>query len=273
MPTIAYPIPGAPARVELCTKDLRGAIAFYGKLFQWTSLEAPLDGAEAFVMLRRHGVDVAAAYALGPMHKAKEMSGYWLISFASVDVDETLSRVRAAKGGVVFGPSDMGAQGRSAICADRHGAMFGVWQAGSHPGSRLAEEPGTLCWSELVSPDMGVSRQFYREVFGWGVKERTMDAGDPSMVYTEWRVGDKAIGGGLPMTAAWKGIPPHWMPCFQVVNCAEACRQVSALGGALQYGPYWIPEVGPCAMLVDPQEVAFRILEVQAPAPGGGRGD
>jgi predicted enzyme related to lactoylglutathione lyase len=63
------------------------------------------------------------------------------------------------------------------------------------------------------------------------------------------------------------------MPCFQVVNCTEACQQVSALGGALQYGPYSIPELGPCAMLVDPQEVAFRILEVQAPAPGGGRGD
>lgn len=63
------------------------------------------------------------------------------------------------------------------------------------------------------------------------------------------------------------------MPCFQGVNCAEACRQVSALGGALQDGPYSIPEARQWAKVGDPQAVAFGILDAQAPAPGDGRGD
>lgn len=106
-------------------------------------------------MLRRDGVDVAATYALGAMHSEKGIPAHWLIDFASGDVDETVAKIRAAQGGLLFGSFDVGPQGRSAIWADRHGAMFGVWQAGTHIGSGLVEEPSTVKYGPLPIPNIG----------------------------------------------------------------------------------------------------------------------
>lgn len=262
MPTVQQHAPGAPAWVELCTNDLSGAIAFYERLFGWNALEMPAEGPGAFVMLRRNGVDVAATYALGAMHSDKGIPAHWLIYFASADVDETLAKIRAAQGGVLFGPFDVGPQGRSAICVDRHGAMFGVWQAIGHIGSGIVDEPGTLSWPELASPDVVASKEFYAQVFGWGAKESEMDAGGYKMTYTEWLVGAKAVGGCLQMTEEWKGIPPHWMPYFQVESCAAACEQIAALGGTVKYGPLPIPNVGLFAVALDPQGVVFTVIEL-----------
>lgn len=266
MPTVQQHAPGAPAWVDLCTNDLPGAIAFYEQLFGWKAQDTPIDGPGAYVMLRHDGVDVAAAYALGAMQSDKGIPEHWLIYFASSDVEETVAKVRAAQGGVLFGPVDHGASGKSAVCVDRHGAMFGVWQAGSHIGSGLVEEPGTLSWPELATPDAAASREFYATVFGWGTKESDIDAGGSTMVYTEWLVGEKPIGGCLQMTEEWKGIPPHWMPYFQVESCAAACEQVAVLGGTVKYGPLPIPTVGQFAVSLDPQGVAFSVIELAATA-------
>lgn len=258
---------GSPAWVELCTSNLAGARAFYEKLFGWTSFEMPTHGAGAFVMLRRNGIEVAAAYTIASMQADKGISPHWLIYFATEDVDATAERVKQARGAVVFGPFDVGDAGRSCIFADPHGAMFGCWQAKSHLGSGIVHEPGTLCWPELATPIAAESKAFYRNVFGWKTKENPVGAAATPVIYTEWMLDGEPLGGCLQMTDEWKGIPPHWMPYFQVEDCQAACDQIRELGGKVKFGPLPIANVGDFAVVFDPQGVVFSVIELYPIVP------
>ena len=80
-----------------------------------------------------------------------------------------------------------------AVFADPVGAVFGLWQPKEHIGAQLANEPGTYCWSELITTDLDASKAFYGAVFGWGAEEQGPPGGPPA--YTEWKVAGKSVGG------------------------------------------------------------------------------
>ena len=73
----------------------------------------------------------------------------------------------AAGGQVIVPAMDVLDVGRMAIFTDPVGAAFSVWQAGTHPGAQLVNEPGTFSWSELLTTDVEASKGFYGDVFGW----------------------------------------------------------------------------------------------------------
>ena len=47
--------------------------------------------------------------------------------------------------------------GRMTVAQDPTGAIFGVWQAGTHHGAELANEPGSFQWNELETRDPTLS--------------------------------------------------------------------------------------------------------------------
>ena len=67
---------------------------------------------------------------------------------------------------MLLAPGDVGPLGRMLIAADPTGAVFGVWQAGTHIGAGLVNRPGGLVWEDLRSPEPERARAFYRSVFG-----------------------------------------------------------------------------------------------------------
>ena len=99
--------------------------------------------------------------------------------------------------------------GRMAVFADPVGAVFSVWQAGTHPGAQLVNEPGTWSWSELLTTDVEASKAFYGEVFGWTRRHRRATARPAST--PSGRSSGRSVGGMMqkpPMMPA--EVPPFW---------------------------------------------------------------
>src|SRR3954452_20187580 len=148
--------------------DLDPARAFYGSLFGWTFEDLPPE-AGGYVMASKDGHVVAGAMAKNP-HDPGQVSA-WTVYLATDGVDDTAARARAAGGVFFLEPMDVLDVGRIAVGADPAGAVYGLWQAMSHSGADLVNEPGALCWAESMSRDYAASKAFYADVFGYHLNE------------------------------------------------------------------------------------------------------
>jgi predicted enzyme related to lactoylglutathione lyase len=125
--------------------------------------------------------------------------------------------------------------------------------------------PGSFCWNELLTTDVGAARAFYGRLFGW--RHQEMDMG-PSGTYTIWTRGAEHVGGcaALPPPLLRTGCPPHWLAYVEVADVDAAAKQAAALGGRLHHGPADIPGIGRFAVLADPQGAEICVFR-PAPAP------
>ena len=130
---------GTPCWVDVTSDDMAATNAFYGGLFGWSGDDL---GAEAggYTMYTLRGNRVAAGSP--PPPGGEGVPPHWTTYLASDDADETASRIRDAGGTVLTEPFDVFDSGRMLIASDPTGATFGVWQAGTHIGVELANEPG-----------------------------------------------------------------------------------------------------------------------------------
>lgn len=188
---------GIPSWLDLSTSDLPGATAFYGALFGWDIQEGPPETG-GYSMASLKGRPVAGlAPAMNPGPPA------WMHYVNVVDADVVADRVAGAGGQVIVAPMDVLTFGRMSVFADPAGAVFGTWQPGDHPGAGLVNEPGTFCWSELITTDVPGATEFYRTVFGWaahGVGE-----------YTEFQLEGRAFAGMMAKPDQMPAeAPPFW---------------------------------------------------------------
>ena len=154
---------GTPCWVDLGVNDIPKATAFYGGLFGWDIQEGPPE-AGGYSMCMLGGRPVAG---IGPKMGPAEMPTFWTTYIASDAADATAARIKAGGGQVMMEPFDVMDVGRMFIATDPGGAVFGVWQAKAHTGVGLANEPGSLVWSENLSRNYEANRAFYRDVFGY----------------------------------------------------------------------------------------------------------
>jgi len=246
--------PGTPCWVDLASTDIERSKAFYTGLFGWEAEEGGPDTG-GYVMFRKDGKNVAGAMEI--MMEGQPPA--WMTYIAVADADDTVDRARKAGATVFVEPMDVTDVGRMAVFADPTGAAIGLWQPRAHIGADLANEPGSFCWNELQTRDTGAAKAFYAEVFGWG--EHTM-AGE--MTYTEWRLGDKTIGGMMDMP---KEVPPempaYWLVYFAVADCDASTAKATELGGAALVPPTDI-EPGRFSVLMDPTGATFALIRMRA---------
>ena len=251
---------GVPSWVDLGTADIPNAIEFYSGLFDWqVELGPPEAGGYSMAMLR--GKPVAG---LGP--QMNPGPPYWT-TYVSVDsADDAVARATAAGGKVFMEPMDVMEFGRMAIFADPVGAVISVWQPKAHVGAHIVNEPNSYSWSELITTDTETSKEFYGAVFGWG--HQTHGEGGP-MPYTEWKIGDRSVGGMMPKPPQMPAeVPPHWGVYFSVDGTEAAIDKVKELGGQVLVGPMDV-EPGRFAVVSDPQGAVFNIITL-APQPAQG---
>src|SRR5262249_41689020 len=150
--------------------------------------------------------------------------------------------------------------GRMAVLQDPTGAVFHVWQAKKHIGTRVQREPGALTWTELLTRDTNAARKFYTELFGWSAKV----GGEGVHAYTEFTARGQSNPMAGMMDAAALGprganIPPNWGPYFQVTDVDATAKQASSVGGNVYVPPTDIQNVGRFAVIADPQGAVFAI--------------
>jgi predicted enzyme related to lactoylglutathione lyase len=227
-----------PCWAELESPDPGGAAEFYRELFGW---RYDPDG-----VFRRDGLAVAGMVA---------GTAGWLTYLASDDLG-VLADLAVDSGGELLRPStEIPGRGRSALLTDVSGAPFGLWQRTGFPGAQLGSEPGTVCFSELVTPDVDAAGAFYGKVFGWRAQ-----AGDmvPGREYYDWLLGDWIVGGMIEEPAATTA---HWRMTVEVAGLSDTLRRCDKRSGRVDVEPTGVA-VGRYAGLVDPYGARFGVIEL-----------
>ena len=248
----SYPV-GRPCWADVTTPDIGAATAFYGELFGWHAEQSPDPEAGGYTMFTVNGQNVAAASP----PQGEGIPPHWTVYLASDDVDATAGRVRDAGGTVLAEPFDVFDAGRMSVASDPAGAVFGIWQAGSHVGSQLRGEPGTMNWAEVQTRDRDAAKPFYEQVFGYETDTMEMGAGGEYVVF---KAAGESAAGLIEIRGEWGDVPSNWSVVFQVPDCDAAVALVQKRGGTLHHGPQDIPEVGRFAVVADPWGAAFQVI-------------
>ncbi len=245
--------PGTPCWVDLGVDDIGQAGRFYAGLFGW---EVQAGGPETggYAMCTKAGRAVAG---IGPKQGPPGTPSAWTTYLATDNADRAAARIKDAGGQVITGPMDVMAYGRMAIAADPGGAVFGLWQAGSHTGAGIANEPGTLCWNENFSRDFGGNKAFYQAVFGYAYE--SVGGG---MRYDTFAV-NGAVAGGIGEIGSDfpAGMPACWTVYFGTPDTDAAVSAVTAAGGSVAQPP-WDTPYGRMAVVQDDQGAVFSLISV-----------
>ena len=242
---------GVPSWVDLGTSDIQKGAEFYSSLFGW-DMEMGGEEVNGYSVANVRGKPVAG---IGP--QMNPGPPYWT-TYVNVDnADDVAAKAKAAGGTVILEPMDVMDLGRVAIFSDPIGAVISAWQPINHIGAQIVNEPNSYSWSELITTDTEKSKEFYGAVFGWG--SETHGEGGP-MPYTEWKIGDRSVGGMMPKPPMMPAeVPPHWGVYFSVDNTEAAMDRIKELGGQVIMGPMDV-EPGRLAVVQDPQGAVFNII-------------
>jgi predicted enzyme related to lactoylglutathione lyase len=250
--------PGTFCWVELGTSDGEGAKKFYTELFGWDFFDAPVGPSMVYTMLKQDGKDVGALYQIPPEMAAQGLPPHWLSYISVANVDEAAAKAKDAGATLAKEPFDVMDVGRMAVVQDPTGAMFALWQAGTHPGSSIVNVPNSFCWNELATNDTAKAGDFYAVVFGWGKKVQEMGP----MTYTTFLNGERPAGGMYTLPPDMANVPPNWMVYFAVDDCDATVAKAASLGAKTISPAMDIPTVGRFSIQLDPQGAAFAVIKL-----------
>ena len=251
--------PGTFCWVELGTTDSESAKKFYTSLFGWTFSDSPIGPDMVYTMLKLDGKDVGGLYQMG-----KEMQGippHWLSYVSVTSADESAAKAKELGGTLLKDPFDVFTVGRMAVVQDPTGAVFALWQAGTHKGAGVCNIPNSFCWNELATRDVTKAGDFYSQLFGWGKNVQQMGP----MTYTSFMNGDRPAGGMYEPPPEMGDVPPNWLVYFAVADTDAMVAKATELGGKVCAPPMDIPGTGRFAVIQDPQGAALGIIKLDSP--------
>lgn len=260
-------IPGVPCWVDTTQPDPEAAVDFYSRLFGWEFENVMPPGVPAsYYMARLRGGDVTA---ISSPPDAGSRSASWNTYVWVDSADETAAKAAAAGGTVLAEPFDVFDAGRSAVIADRDGAVFSLWQPGSHRGARIVNEPGSVNFNGLNTRDVAGAKEFYGAVFGW----KTLALGDEELwtlpAYGDHLAIDRptirqemaemgvagfedVVAALVPLAAEQPELPPHWSVTFSVEDADAFAETAFQLGATVVVPPFDAPWVR-MTVITDPQ--------------------
>lgn len=244
---------GTPAWADITVPDLAAARAFYGPLFGW---EFEVGGPELGGYTQAF-VDGKRVVGLGePMGTEPAPPPAWCVYLAADDLGATAARIAEAGGQEIVPAMPIMDFGTMAIFVDTAGAVFGVWQPGSHTGWDVIEEPGSVVWSEVMVHDQPGALAFYQRVFGYSVE----DLSAPGFEYASVSLGGSPLA-GVGGYGAQAGIdaPAAWTLYFAVTDTDASAAKVTELGGTVVSPPTDTP-FGRMAIAAGPFGEVFALM-------------
>ncbi len=249
--------PGTFCYAELATNDPRASGEFYMDLFGWSRNDQDMGEYGIYTQYQLNGKVVAAQYKLNAEQEEMNVRPNWGQYVTVNDADASSAKAAELGGKVVMGPMDVMDYGRMSILADPAGAVFCIWEPRNNIGVELRDEPGTVCWNELLTPDLEKAKAFYGGLFGW--EPETADMGELGEYTLFNRSGGLQAAGMLPIKPEMGPIPAHWLVYFAVDDIDVAHNKAISLGGKALVGPRDIPDVGRFAVLQDAVGAVFAI--------------
>lgn len=249
--------PGTFCYAELGTSDQQRAGTFYQALFDWGRLDRDLVGFGAYTQFTLDSRVCAAMYQLSPRQTDQGMTSQWFQYVAVPDVDAAARQAEDLGGGVLAGPLDVMDHGRMAVLRAADQSVVCVWQARDNCGVAVKDEIGAMCWNELISADLDDAREFYGGMFGWEFR-RTLEAGRPYVVV---QAAGGSAAGMLDLPPDMVDVPNHWLVYFAVADCDRVAARTIELGGRTLVEPVDLPTVGRFAVLQDPCDGVFGVVD------------
>ncbi|MGX7679319.1 VOC family protein [Jatrophihabitans sp. DSM 45814] len=245
---------GTPCWVDVSAADISAARLFYEGLFGWQVVEGPPEFG-GYSTATKGGHAVAG---LAPV-MSEDQPVAWTTYLAVENADATAAAISENGGQVLAPPMDVADLGRMAIAVDPGGAAFGIWQAGTHTGVQLANEPGSLIWEENMTGSWEANQKFYAAVFGFSFA----DVSDGEFKYATFAVdgasAEAAPIGGVGEAAADDDSGPAWLIYFAVDDTDESADEVVKLGGNV-IRPAWDTPFGRMAVVSDPGGARFALI-------------
>ena len=246
---------GTPCWADAMFGDLEGAKRFYGEVLGWTFGESsPEFGnyAQAYV----DGKAVAAL--VPPMPGQEQGQPQWCLYLASPDASATAEKIRSNGGDVLMEPMRVGDFGTLCLAREPGGAVFGVWQAGTHEGFEATATPGAYCWAEVFTREPEKTDAFFTAVFSYTAKQ----VEDDNVDFRMFDVDGETVLGRMRMTDDFPPeVPSYVNVYFTVDDCDAAVDRATKLGGILRFGPMSSP-FGRFAALSDPQGANFSVIDI-----------
>jgi predicted enzyme related to lactoylglutathione lyase len=277
------------AHGELCwtdvqTPDVEAAKSFYAAVFGWRYEDLPTPDGRSYAQAFIDGDLVAVVAPQNPAQQQAGTPAQWNVYFAADDSRAVAEETPHAGGAVEFGPEEVGDSGVMVFVHPPGGGTTGVWQAGTHAGSRRQHEPGAFAWAELLTPEPGAAIGFFQQLFGHEVTEYPQDDGG---TYTTLMVNGSEVAGiapepsdddegaeqgvGAVEAAGQEAAGPNsaearasmgWQVYFGVSSVKEAVLAAVAAGAEVLVEPEFVEDGGTIATLKDPQGGVFSVLEV-----------
>jgi predicted enzyme related to lactoylglutathione lyase len=238
--------PGTFSWAELVTSDADAAKAFYTSVFAWEYRDNPIPDGSVYSTALRDGMDVAALYA-------SDQPPHWNCYVTVESADASAARASELGATIAAEPFDVMDVGRMAVIIDDVGAGLCLWEPKSHIGASLVNTSGSMTWNDLLTPDPGVSAQFYGDLFGWTTEELPEGGG-----YRVIKNGERANGGMMAIDPRMGSVPPNWVPYFGHEDVERLLGEIADLGGQVRSGPHKMWQ-GMIAALSDPQGATFSV--------------
>ncbi len=257
MPEVSSYKNGVPCWSDLTTTDPDAAKSFYSDLFGWEVGEAGGPEVGGYTQFQQDGKPLCAVSKQQDQQVEMGIPPMWNSYVAADSADDTTAKAKEASGTVMAEPFDVMEFGRMSIIQDPTGAVFETWQAGSHSGAALVNEPVSMCWNELATRDVAAAGDFYSKTFGWETSKV-----DGPMDYYELKNNGDTVGGMMPMPDEVPDeVPSFWTVYFAVDDADATVEKAQELGGSVTVPPRDIP-AGRFAHLRDAQGAAFAVIKL-----------
>ena len=94
----------------------------------------------------------------------------------------------------------------------------------------------------------------------------SVGGGKATRTTREFSVGDRTVGGAMPMPEQVPAeVPDHWMVYFAVADINASAAKVKELGGQTMMEPFAVPDVGTMVVASDPQGAIFSLIQLNNP--------
>lgn len=124
-----------------------------------------------------------------------------------------------------------------------------------------AHAPGTFCWIELGTSDASGARNFYTQLFGWGVNEVPMGEMGTYYIFQQNGADCAAM---YQIGPDMQGMPPNWLSYVSVASADATTEKARSSGANVINGPFDVYDMGRMTVLQDPQGAAFAIWETKS---------
>ncbi|XKF76687.1 VOC family protein [Glutamicibacter arilaitensis] len=253
MSTPEFP-PGTPCWIDLLTKDLEAAKAFYTQLFGWSYVVGDEETYGGYTTAGIDGLPIAGLMENDPDNGFPDV---WCTYLRVEDIEATVDQVQAHNGHVYMPPMEVPEQGKMAMIGDPSGLGVGLWQAGGHAGYQKMGEQGTPVWHELHTTKFETATKFYREALDW---ELEVMSDSDEFRYQTLGAGNEAKAGVMDIAHFKDPKLAGWKVYFAVDDTDQTVADAIAAGGS-EVSPAVDSDFGRLAVIADPTGAEFYVLQ------------